>query len=125
MKFYTSVLPYRGRLLVRGVDHDGSHKKYRINYKPSLFVPSNLPETKYKTLDDKGLGKVTFESIPDAKKWIDDYKNVTNFEYYGNTKFQYPYIADTFPDKVDWDIAPDEIYFNNILGYRSNKNPYN
>jgi DNA polymerase elongation subunit (family B) len=104
VKFYTSVLPYRGRLLVRGVDHDGSHKKYRINYKPSLFVPSNLPETKYKTLDDKGLGKVTFESIPDAKKWIDDYKNVTNFEYYGNTKFQYPYIADTFPDKVDWDI---------------------
>ena len=41
MKFYTSVLPYRGRLLVRGVNHDGSHKKYRINYKPSLFVPSN------------------------------------------------------------------------------------
>ena len=28
MKFYTSVLPYRGRLLVRGVNHDGSHKKF-------------------------------------------------------------------------------------------------
>jgi len=30
MKFYTSVLPYRGRLLVRGVDKDGTQKKYRI-----------------------------------------------------------------------------------------------
>ena len=48
MKFYTSVLPYRGRLLVRGVNHDGSHKKYRVNYRPSLFVPSNK-ESKYKT----------------------------------------------------------------------------
>ena len=50
MKFYTSVLPYRGRLLVRGVNHDGSHKKFRINYKPSLFIPSGK-ESKYKTLD--------------------------------------------------------------------------
>ena len=48
MKFYTSVLPYRGRLLVRGVNHDGSHKKFRINYKPSLFIPSGK-ESKYKT----------------------------------------------------------------------------
>ena len=40
MKFYTSVLPYRGRLLVRGVDKDGAQKKYRINYKP-ISICSN------------------------------------------------------------------------------------
>ena len=39
MKFHTSVLPYKGRLLVRGIDHDGSHKKFKVNYKPSLFTP--------------------------------------------------------------------------------------
>ena len=59
MKFYTSVLPYRGRLLVRGVNHDGSHKKYRVNYRPSLFVPSNK-ESKYKTLDGRNVGKIEF-----------------------------------------------------------------
>ena len=104
MKFYTSVLPYRGRLLVRGVNHDGSHKKFRVNYKPSLFVPANK-ETKYKTLDGQNVGKVTFESISESKKWIEDYKDVSNFEYYGNTRHQYSYIADEFPDKVDWDIS--------------------
>ena len=103
MKFYTSVLPYRGRLLVRGVNHDGSHKKYRVNYKPSLFVPSNK-ETKYKTLDGRDAGKIEFESISDAKKWIDEYDDVTGFEYFGNTRYQYPFIADQFPGKVDWDI---------------------
>ena len=56
MKFYTSVLPYKGKLLVRGVNHDGSHKKFRVNYKPSLFVPSQK-ETGYKTLDDRDVGK--------------------------------------------------------------------
>ena len=103
MKFYTSVLPYRGRLLVRGVNHDGSHKKFRINYKPSLFIPSGK-ESKYKTLDGTNVGKVTFESMPEAKKWIDQYKDVSGFQYYGNTRYQYPFIADEFPGKIDWDI---------------------
>ena len=103
MKFYTSVLPYRGRLLVRGVNHDGSHKKFRINYKPSLFVPSGK-DSEYKTLDGRNVGQVTFDSMPDAKKWIDQYKDVSGFEYYGNTRYQYPFIADEFRGKIDWDI---------------------
>ena len=40
----------------------------------------------------------------EAKKWIEQYKDVTNFEYFGNTRYQYPFIADQFPDKVNWDI---------------------
>ena len=47
MKFYTSVLPYRGKLLVRGINENGERKKFRLPYKPSLFVPVQK-ETKYK-----------------------------------------------------------------------------
>jgi DNA polymerase elongation subunit (family B) len=104
MKFYTSVLPYRGRLLVRGVDKDGAQKKYRINYKPSLFVPVGK-ESKYKTLDGRNVAKVKFDSIPEATKWVNEYKNVTNFEYFGNTRHQYPFIADEFAGKVNWDLS--------------------
>ena len=103
MKFYTSVLPYKGRLLVRGINHDGSHKKFKVNYKPSLFTPVQK-ETGYKTLDGRNVAKIQHESMYEARKWIDEYKDVTNFEYFGNTRFQYPYIADEFPGKVDWDL---------------------
>ena len=103
MKFYTSVLPYRGKLLVRGINEDGSHKKFRINYKPSLFIPTQK-ESKYKTLDGRNVDKVTFDSISDTKRWIEEYKGVSNFEYFGNTRYQYPFIADEFPDKINWDI---------------------
>ena len=103
MKFYTSVLPYRGKLLVRGVNQDGSRKKFRINYKPSLFIPTQK-ESKYKTLDGRNVDKVTFNSISDTKRWIEEYKGVSNFEYFGNTRYQYPFIADEFPDKINWDI---------------------
>ena len=103
MKFYTSVIPFKGKLLVRGVNHDGTHKKYRINYKPNLFIPTKN-QSKYKTLDGRNVDKVKFESIYEARKWIDEYKDVTNFEYFGNTRYQYPFITDEFPDKIDWDI---------------------
>ena len=103
MKFYTSVLPYRGRLLVRGVDKDGTQKKYRINYKPSLFIPT-AKESKYKTLDGRNVAKIKFNSIPETTKWINEYKDVANFEYFGNTRHQYPFIADEFPGKIDWDL---------------------
>ena len=103
MKFYTSVLPYRGKLLVRGINENGERKKYRTPYRPSLFVPVQK-ETKYKTLDGRFAEKITFENQFEAKKWITDYKDVTNFEYFGNIRYQYPYIADTFPDKIEWDI---------------------
>ena len=103
MKFYTSVIPHKGKLLVRGVNEDGKHKKYKINYQPSLFVPVQK-ETKYKTLDGRYVEKITHESIWEARKWIDEYKDVSNFEYFGNTRYQYPYIADEFPGKINWDI---------------------
>ena len=62
MKFYTSVLPYHGKLLVRGINQDGSRKNYRLNYKPSLFIPVQK-ESKYKTLDGRNVDKVSFKSI--------------------------------------------------------------
>ena len=88
---------------MRGVNHDGSHKKYRINYKPDLFIPTKN-QSKYKTLDGRNVDKVKFNSIYEARKWIDEYKDVTNFEYFGNTRYQYPFITDEFPGKIDWDI---------------------
>ena len=103
MKFYTSVLPYRGKLLVRGINESGERKKFRIPYKPSLFVPVQ-EETKYKTLDGRNVEKITFQNQFEARKWIDEYKDVTNFEYFGNTRYQFPFIADTFPDKINWDM---------------------
>ena len=93
MKFYTSVLPFRGRLLVRGVDEDGTQKKYRSNYKPSLFIPTPK-ESKYKTLDGRNVAKIKFNSIPETTKWINEYKDVSNFEYFGNSRHQYPFISD-------------------------------
>ena len=49
--FYTNVLEYKGKLLIRGVANGQSYLS-RINYQPTLFVPTK-EKTKHQTLDGK------------------------------------------------------------------------
>ena len=57
--FYTNVIEYRGKLLIRGVANGQSYLS-RINYEPTLFIPTNKP-TDWKTL--KGQNVVDKKSL--------------------------------------------------------------
>ena len=75
MKFYTSVVPHRGRLLVRAIVN-GKRIQKRISYKPSLFVPVKK-ETKYKTLDGRPCERINFDSTYEQREWLKQYDGVT------------------------------------------------
>ena len=36
-------------------------------------------------------------------EWVDNYKNQPHLVF-GNTLYQYNYIADQYPNRVDWDM---------------------
>ena len=103
MKFYTSVIPHRGRLLVRAIVN-GKRIQKRINYKPSLFIPVKK-ETKYKTLDGRPCERINFDSTYEQREWLKQYDGVTGFEYFGNTRHQHAFISDEFKGNIDWDIS--------------------
>ena len=103
MKFYTSVVPHRGRLLVRAIVN-GKRIQKRISYKPSLFVPVKK-ETKYKTLDGRPCERIKFDSTYEAKEWLKQYDGVTGFEYFGNTRHQHAFISDEFKGNIEWDLS--------------------
>lgn len=108
MGFYTSVCQFGKDILYRGID--GDRRIYRkIPYQPSLFLPSTSP-TKYKTIDGKFAQKIQFESIKESKEFIEKYKDIENFTYYGNTKYNYVYIADNFPDQIEYDSSKIRIF---------------
>lgn len=98
--FYTSCVTVGNRLLYRGY-RDGYRVREEIPYSPILFVPTNK-ETKYKTVEGKSVDRVAFPNISDAKKFIEEYKEVSNFNIYGNTNFHYCYISDTFKEQVEY-----------------------
>jgi len=101
-QYYTNVSVFGNNILFRGVKN-GRRTKLKIQYSPTLFLPSNKP-TEFKTLAGEFLTKKKFETIRDSRDFIKRYESVENFKIYGNSNFEYAFIADTQKGMVDWNI---------------------
>ena len=101
--FYTNVICVGNNILYRGVEN-GRRVKLRVGYTPIMFLPSKK-ETKWKTLHGEYLDEVPMGSIRDCRDFIKRYEDVENFKIYGNTRYEYAYIADEFKGAIDWDQA--------------------
>ena len=80
-----------------------------MDFRPSLFVKAQT-ETKYKSLFGDNLDAIKFESINDAKEFVKNYKDVENFDIFGNTSYAYQYITENYPDEVNYDISDLTIF---------------
>jgi DNA polymerase elongation subunit (family B) len=109
MKFYTSVNQYGNKVLVRGVN-GGKQVQDRVDFKPTLFVRSQKKDCEYKSVYGDNLEPIKFEDINSAKEYLKLYKDVQNFEVYGNTNYAYQYITETFPNEVEFDIEQIKIW---------------
>ena len=103
MNFYTNVQSYGNHILYRGI-MDGKRVKQRIDYEPSLFLPSKR-DTQFKSLDGVKLEQKRFDCIRDAKDFYKKYDGIPGApKIYGNNRFEYAYIAEQHPTMVDWDL---------------------
>lgn len=98
--FYTNVFQYGNKIFIRGFDK-GIRVKKSVHYKPYLFLPDK--NGNYKTLQGTNVSKMDFDDIKDAKKFIEDYKEVKNFNIYGLTHFAYTHIFDEYKGDIDYD----------------------
>ena len=101
MNFYTNVLQRGNNLHVRAVVN-GERQNFKIRYQPTLFSPVDQ-ETGYKTLEGKPVLPRHFDTMKEAKEWVESYGSQPELVY-GNTQFAYNYISDTYKGQVDWDL---------------------
>ena len=101
-QYYTNVSTYGNNILFRGVKN-GRRVKLKIEYSPTLFLPVNKT-TEWKTLFNDNLEPKKFENIRSARDFIKKYEEVQNFKIYGNSSFEYAFIAETQPGMIDWNI---------------------
>ena len=111
MKFYTNVQPYRNSIFLRGYI-DGEPFEEKVSYKPYLFIPSKLGNTKYSTLSGDKVDRIDFDSVYDAREFYKKYSQVNNFVVYGLDKFAYTCLYDNFPGVIEYD--PQQIRVLNI-----------
>jgi DNA polymerase elongation subunit (family B) len=101
--FYTNVQVYGSRILYRGIEN-GRKVRRKIDYFPTFFVPSKEP-TDWTTIHGKYVSELKPGNIREARDFLKMYEEVEGFIVYGNNKYEYAFIAETFPNDVDWDIS--------------------
>lgn len=101
MKFYTNVQVMGNNILYRGVE-DGKRVKFKIPYKPTLYVKSKKA-SKFKTLKGEPLEPIKFGGIYEAKDFVKRYESTENFSIFGNQGWSYAFISEGFSEKIDFD----------------------
>jgi DNA polymerase elongation subunit (family B) len=83
--------------LVRGYEN-GKHFITREKFNPTLFIPANK-KTKYKTLTGDYVDEIHPGTVRECREFIKKYENVEGFKIYGNDKYIYQYISETYPEE--------------------------
>ena len=100
--FYTSVLLRGDNIYYRGYEN-GDRVTNKIPFRPKLYVLSPNKDSEWKTLDGRSVEEFYAGTIKDTKEFIETHSDISNFEVFGNTDFQYQYIAEHFPNDVEYD----------------------
>ena len=98
MKFYTNIYTHGNQILERYVE-DGERKQRKVDYEPTLYVNSTK-QTPFKTINGKQVEPRRFDSIRDARNFIQDHGKVSNSPVYGMQQFAYAYINEAYPDRT-------------------------
>jgi DNA polymerase elongation subunit (family B) len=108
MKFYTNIDKIGKYILVR--EWDGySHKKYRVEYSPTLFVPTNEDSDIVAFDKVTRLRGKTFETMRDANEFIDMYAD-ESFSIYGTKNYVSQYISEHYKGHIDYDQSHIRCY---------------
>ena len=101
--FYTSVQSFSNYILYRGIKN-GKRVKERIDYSPSLFLPSKRI-TNYTNLEGEYLDQKIFTDIRSAREFIKQFDGVpTSPVIHGQTRYEYAFIADEHKGMTDYDF---------------------
>ena len=89
-------------MLYRGYDSAGKRVVRKDHFQPEFFVPSKK-DTGWRGLDNTSIGRLSFESMREAKGWLEQNKDVVGRHVYGNTNYIHQYITSKFKYDVEFD----------------------
>lgn len=110
-EFYTDVQVIGNNIYYRGLSN-GDEVKLRIPWQPTLFLPSKS-ESDWHTIQGLPVKPTVLGDIRETRDFLRSHEGVAGFVVYGNTRLEYNYLAEAFPeDMIEWDI--DQIQVANF-----------
>jgi DNA polymerase elongation subunit (family B) len=102
VKFYLNSKQYGNNVLVRGIEN-GERFIEKFPFQPTLYSRVNR-ETGFKSLEGEHLLPKVFDDINGARDFVKKYRDVDNFPIFGNTAFQFQWIADNYKGEIEYDL---------------------
>jgi DNA polymerase elongation subunit (family B) len=104
MSFYTNVGRYGNQILYRGYTDNGTPISHKYKFSPTLFVPNNgNKETGWSTMEGQSVAPMQFDSMGEARDFMQQYEDVIGFKFWGNTNYIHQFITDKFPGDIKFD----------------------
>ena len=101
--FYTNVQSFGSNILYRGIQ-DGKRVKQKVEYSPSLFIPAKKV-TNFTSLEGEYLQQKIFRNLKEARDYVKQFDDVSGAtKIYGQTRFEYAFIAEQHRGMVDYDF---------------------
>ena len=111
MKFYTYIQTLGNKVLVQGINTEtGNDFIRRDEFNPTMFIEGKKGETKFRTLDDKPVHKVSPGNIKETRDFIKQYEDIDGFNIYGNDNYGLQYTCQQWPDDVDYDATKIRVW---------------
>ena len=103
MQFYTNVFPLGDKICVRGYE-DGRAFNRKIDFFPTLYVPSKKDSSKWRTLEGMVVDELKPGTIKETREFVKRYDGVDRFDIYGNTNYVCQYLSDTYESEIRFDM---------------------
>jgi DNA polymerase elongation subunit (family B) len=110
--FYINAFVHKNKIYYTGYQN-GKRVKHKVHYKPYLFLPSKK-ESEWTGFNSGPVERMEFDSIWDARKFVKEYSDVSDFNLFGNTNFLYVWLNDTFPGEVLFDPSLINVIYLDI-----------
>lgn len=106
MSFYTNVARFGNQILYRGYTDNGTPITQKYKFCPTLFVPNNGDkESEWTTMEGQSVAPMQFDSMGDARDFMQQYEDVIGFKFWGNTNYIHQFITSKFPSDIKFDRA--------------------
>ena len=103
MRFYTNFYSKGDTVFIRGYDN-GRRVVDRIDYSPTLYVPSRRSTT-WQTVLGEPVEPMELGSIKEARDFASRYEDVDNFKIYGTTNWSYACLNEHYGKDFDPDVV--------------------
>jgi len=109
MQFYTNVFPFGVKMFVRGVEN-GNPFARKIDFFPTLYVPSKKDGSQWRTLDGQVLDEINPGTVKETREFVKRYDEVQGFDIYGNTNYVCQYLSDTYESDIRFDMENIRVF---------------